>query len=190
MKGRQWLGTLNNPDTALCQDYLEKWHREGKAEYVVGQLEKGEEGTPHIQYFLWFKEPVRLAALKKRCLRSHFEPVKVNNGADDYCMKAETRLEGPWEFGVRPVKRNSKTDWERVFELAQKGRFTEIPADIKVKHYRNLQAISKDNIVVQDKDHLRGVWIWGRSGIGKSRKAREDYPNAYPKLCNKWWDGY
>ena len=26
--------------------------------------------------------------------------------------------------------------------------------------------------------------------MGKSRKARADYPEFYPKLCNKWWDGY
>lgn len=61
---------------------------------------------------------------------------------------------------------------------------------MKVQHYANLQKIKKDNLVVQDKDHLRGVWIWGKSGVGKSRKAREDYPDHYPKLCNKWWDGY
>lgn len=65
-----------------------------------------------------------------------------------------------------------------------------IPADIKVKHYGNLQKISKDHIRMVDSPDVRGVWIWGKAGIGKSRKAREDYPDFYTKNCNKWWDGY
>jgi len=66
----------------------------------------------------------------------------------------------------------------------------EIPADIKVKHYGNLQKIGKDHLLPKDSDHLRGVWLVGHSGCGKSKTAREKYPDAYPKLCNKWWDGY
>lgn len=120
----------------------------------------------------------------------HVEKVKKDNGAAEYCMKEETRIEGPYEFGIKPVQRNNKQDWDRIFEEAKNGNFDAIPADIKVKHYQNLVRIKKDHMVVKDADHLRGIWIYGKAGIGKSRKAREDYPGAYPKLCNKWWDGY
>jgi len=78
------------------------------AKYVCGQLEKGEEGTPHIQFFVNCKKPTRISALKKICNKAHFEEVKINNGAHDYCMKEETRVEGPWEFGTKPLQRNSK----------------------------------------------------------------------------------
>ncbi len=44
--------------------------------------------------------------MKKVCSHSHFEPVKYNNGADDYCNKEATRLDGPWTFGIRPARRN------------------------------------------------------------------------------------
>lgn len=71
-----WLCTLNNPGEDY-KDYLEKWHTTGKARYVIGQLEKGTEGTVHLQYFLNFQKPgVRMAALKKHCSKSHFEMVK------------------------------------------------------------------------------------------------------------------
>lgn len=80
-----------------------------------------------------------MAALKKHCSKAHFEPVKKDNGAADYCNKEETRLEGPWDFGIKPVKRNSKTDWDRVRELARKGDMDKIPSDIFIKHYGNLK---------------------------------------------------
>lgn len=55
-----------------------------------------------------------MAVLQKLIPKVHCEPVKVNNGADDYCLKEDTRVEGPWEFGEKPIKRNSKVDWDKV----------------------------------------------------------------------------
>ena len=105
-------------------------------------------------------------------------------------MKQDTRIDGPWEFGVKPLQRNSKKDWESVYLNAKQGKIEEIPADIRIRCYSQLKKIEKDHILVKDSDDVRGIWIWGESGFGKSRMARRDFPNAYPKLCNKWWDGY
>ena len=104
-----YLGTYNNPKNFEPQEYLEMWVKKASAVYVVGQLEKGAEGTVHIQFFINFKKPgMTIAGLKKHCSIAHFEQVRLNNGADAYCMKEDTRIDGPWEFGVKPVKRNSK----------------------------------------------------------------------------------
>lgn len=126
--------TLNNPEL-FTADYLEQIHKKSKATYTVGQLEKGAEGTPHIQFFMNFKTPVRPTAIKKLDNRLHIEVVKINNGADAYCMKEDTRLEGPYEYGMKPVKRNSKKDWEEVKANAINGDLDKVPADIFVKHY-------------------------------------------------------
>lgn len=53
-KARKWICTLNNPDTTTCEDYLKAWKDTAKAVYVTGQLEKGTEGTVHLQYFIAF----------------------------------------------------------------------------------------------------------------------------------------
>lgn len=56
MASTNWLGTYNNPEVDP-REFLERWHTHGKAVYVCGQLERGEEGTVHIQYFVNFKKP-------------------------------------------------------------------------------------------------------------------------------------
>lgn len=66
-----------------------------------------------------------------------------------------------------------------------------IPAEIRIKHYRTLKEIAKDNLVMQeDAPQTKGVWYQGPSGCGKSRKARTENKGAYIKMANKWWDGY
>lgn len=48
---RMCIGTLNNPEVDP-REYLEKWSMIPGVVYVTGQLEKGTEGTRHIQFFV------------------------------------------------------------------------------------------------------------------------------------------
>ena len=61
-----------------------------------------------MQFYVNTSAPARLAAMKKLCPYTHWEVVRVNKAAQQYVMKEETRVEGPWEFGERPiVKQNA-----------------------------------------------------------------------------------
>lgn len=106
-------------------------------------------------------------------------------------MKQETRVDGPWEFGVRPVQRNNKDDWEEVKKNAIEGKLDKIPGHIFVTHYSNLKSIAKDYQVLVNRTTARKcIWYYGEAGCGKTRTAVQEHPEAYMKLSNKWWDGY
>lgn len=61
-----------------------------------------------------FKDAKAIGSLKKLTSRAHWEIVRNGPATHDYVMKEETRLAGPWHFGVRPIQRNSKVDWDKV----------------------------------------------------------------------------
>jgi len=71
----------------------------------------------------------------KKC---HYEKVSKDNGASAYCLKEETRVAGPWEFGEKPLKRNDTKDWEEIKQNAVEGKLDNIPADIYIRHFSNL----------------------------------------------------
>lgn len=144
-----------------------------------------------MQYFIHFKKQKTLLQLKKLCPESHFTPVSRDNGASDYCLKQETRVAGPWEFGTKPVRRNSKADWEEVKENAKKGDFEAIPADIYIRYHSNLHKIHVENIRPTSHTRTRGIWLWGPPGTGKTHYARTNFgDDVYVKPQNKWWCGY
>ena len=190
MTARNWLCTLNNPVASDMGLYLKELHELTGAVYTAGQLEKGlKEGTPHLQFTMNFPRQVRMAHITK-VVQCHCVAIKVDNGVDTYCMKEETRVDGPWTFGQRPIK-NTKTDWKIVWDLAVANRIDEIPHQVRLAHYHKLKSIAKDHMVLPPpSNQTKGIWIYGPSGVGKSVLARSGDPFFYPKLCNKWWDGY
>lgn len=199
MTSQMFIGTYNNIDTTIAEAYLEKWHTQHKAVYVTGQIERGKEGTIHLQFFVQFakEHKKRVSAMKKLCPHAHWERVGINNGADEYCNKEDTRVEGPWTFGVKPARLNVKGDKaRRNKELIEMGAEKAVEAGIiditdyaKVKSnidlYKNCTAEHKSL------DTLDNYWIWGKPGIGKtSHVIKETNDKYYEKDKSKYWNGY
>jgi len=88
---KDWCFTINNPrskhgnresDWQLVKSWV--------FNYLVMQLEVGEEGTPHIQGFVQFPTQSRLTKLKKLHKRAHWEPRRGSAyQAAHYCKKPE-----------------------------------------------------------------------------------------------------
>lgn len=193
MQSRSWCFTLNNYTPDEVEDLKQK-----DCKYIVFGHEVGEEGTPHLQGYVHFDSNKRLSALKKFQQRAHWEPAKGSHQQNfDYCTKDGKDIH---ERGDPPQSKQSaaaaggaanKRRYEEAYESAKKGRLDEIPGDLMLRHYNTIKAIAKDNMPkLPSLDALDNHWFVGPSGTGKSRLARELYPDAYIKPCNKWWDGY
>lgn len=67
--------------------------------------------------------------------------------------------------------------------------------DLKFTEYVKVkQAVAMYNLAKANPQELDGPlineWIYGHSGAGKSRRARDENPDFFWKNHNKWWDGY
>lgn len=109
-RASNWSVTINNPtqddEEAICLARQAGWS-------VVGQLEQGENGTPHYQ--LAVKTPqVRFSAVKKRFPRAHIEVARQPAALARYVVKEETRVAAlPEQQDKYP---SLSKFWDLVFE--------------------------------------------------------------------------
>lgn len=184
---RYWFVTYNNPP----DDWRTSFEGLEDLAYWTGQLEEGKNGTPHVQALLYFSLEVsgnhfkQLPCWHKGIFKKDVPRVTA------YVTKLETRKDGPHEYGESPSLPRSRCDFKLAQSLAKEGRFQEIDPEVYVKFYGNLKKIHAESGAVRDGSEVRGVWIFGRPGDGKSHLAREIYgASLFLKSQSKWWDGF
>jgi hypothetical protein len=159
--------------------------------YIKGQLERGETGYLHWQLLIVCGRSRRLAWIRDVFGPFHFE-LSRSDAADAYVWKDDTAVAGTrFELGLKPFRRNCKTDWDQVRTSAMEGRFEDVPSSVFVGHYRNLRAIASDFAQPQAVERTVHVF-WGRTGTGKSRRAWDEAGmDAFSKdPRTKFWCGY
>jgi len=194
-RSRNYTFTLNNY-TNKDEQHIQKLHVTGKVRSIEYGREVGEKGTPHLQGFLTLHNAKTLRAVSKLLPKAHLERMKGTIAQNkEYCEK-----DGDvFTFGTHPVSNKEKGEkekerWQRINELTINGDLDtlkdEYPGEWN-RGYRRLKNIAKDYAPTPAvNDTQEHEWYHGKTGTGKSLKARTENPDAYIKLNNKWWDGY
>lgn len=185
-RSRAWAFTVNN--------YSEEDQQQVEAldtQYLVYGKEKGEEGTPHLQGYAYFKTQRTLTSLKKKLPRAHLEVAKGSAEQNRvYCTKEGEFVERgdqPYVSGKpSAVERNKRLREAPLLELVESGELALNQVPI-IKKARIILAQEGSPVETQ---YCKGVWVHGPPGTGKSHYARTTYPDLYVKAQNKWWDGY
>ena len=184
IRHRGYCVTINNytDDDIVAFDSI-------KATYKVRGFEVSSTGTPHIQGYLYFKNLLEFKTLSKWLPRAHIEPAKGSAKENrNYCIK-----EGDFkEFGDVPAQ-GKRNDLVRVIELLKEQGLSAVAEHYPipfVRFSRGLRDLALHLTKPFIPSGLRGLWIFGPPGVGKSRRVFEAFPHAYRKSQNKWFDSY
>lgn len=204
---RAFVFTLNNY-TDEDIEWLKSWFENGRVRYLVVSKEVApSSGTPHLQGYVYLKgRGTTWNSMRNNIFgggRAHIAVAKGNSQQNEQYVKKtreqdEVANEEVFEFGERPKTSKEKGEteverYERARELALNDNIEDVDADIYVRNYSTLKRIRDDAKLakfLEDVDEMDNEWLWGDSGTGKSWTARNRYPDAYLKMCNKWWQGY
>lgn len=195
-QAKSYCFTLNNysdDEVSSVEAFISSF-----CDYGIFGREVGENGTPHLQGYFILKERQRLKFLKDRCSdRAHFEKSKGTSQQNrSYCSKDGIAF----EFGRCPGRVPSKTRDQLAREFVEDvsggcgagllnfaernpGVFYFSGHNLLRNYLRSRPAVDRGGISVK--------WYYGPPGVGKSRRAHGELPDAYIKEPRtKWWTGY
>ena len=208
-KSSSYVFTVNNPteeEARIIQENLEK-----ECEYFIVGFEKGKKGTPHFQGYLVLKKGARAWSYLRNQIfsRGWWQIARGSPSANyKYCSKQGDYM----EFGSQPktieiLKKqqslevsepdSKKARWSTCLSAAESGDIAYIKTNepyFFLTHQKTVKELQLSSLKCPDSvEHAAGLFIWGSSGVGKSRLVRASFPPEMIYLKNpgtKWWCGY
>lgn len=210
---RAYSFTLHVPDEA---DYLEPNDLKTRIELlqqnpgfkylVISQEICPTTSRKHYQGYINWRQPHRWKASLKHLTETFPDlchPFQEVSGGDalqnrKYCLKLDTPTPNEvwWEFGQLP-KPGSRTDLAAIVTAVASGMpLLDIANNYPTEYLKYHGGIKSYQLLTSSKPRTGHVdptvhWLFGPTGVGKSRRVFEQYGNnAYWKMMDKWWDGY
>lgn len=163
--------------------------------YAIIGKEVGESGTPHLQGYCLFKRALQFNTIKNRYLpRCHIEVAAGSADANRaYCSKGGSFV----EYGTKPKKSNTRSELASAFcSHMGSGRsgMVQFAAEEPGTWYFSGHNLLRNYLAIQppiSRDAISVKWYYGEPGVGKSRRAHMELPDAFIKEPRtKWWSGY
>lgn len=202
-QARRWCFThhLSGQDPQVpIQEWFEDLPEEfrKRLKYAVMQYERcPSTGRLHVQGALSFKEPTRMANIKKTLSTAHLA-VMAATGTEgfDYCQKEESRVPGtePMIFGS-PGAQEERSDLHTAASIIKDGGTLRdvalLDPVVFVRAHKELAALRAVLHPPLAMDRKVGLF-WGTTATGKTRAVHDNLSNVYTvfDVKNPWFDGY
>jgi hypothetical protein len=168
---------------------------------MIAGFETGEGGLVHYQGYFELTEQTR----RNRVLLMFKRPIHVEvarGGRENNVMYCSKGGDVRYRKGLmdRKTGQERKQEWADILQDAQ----TMTPEEFQTARPREwiLRRPAIERIMIDEANKRssvwggdlksKNVWLWGATGLGKSRWANEQAAarQQLKKAVNKWWDGY
>jgi len=187
---RRWRFTLNNYEGLITQEDFDEWG----AKFLIFQEEVGAEGTPHLQGYIEMPRPVRFSHFKLP--EATFLVAEASTDANiEYCSKEDTRVGGPYRFGV-PSKQGQRTDLIELRNAIIAGKrgaalfLDDLVCGAAIKYQRGVDAMVSAFHKPVERGDIRVVFHYGPAGTGKTTCAHDPEAFYFDGNQGGFWTGY
>lgn len=187
MSSKRYVFTVNNPGS------FRPVFDPAETEYLVYQLERGSEGTEHLQGYIRLKIKSRMPKVK-RVLGSDHVHLETAKGTEvqnrEYCTKSDTRIDGPFEYGTYNAdagRQGSRSDLTAVSAMVLTGaplsQVATSHPEAFIKYSTGIERLIQ--LAAPPAPKKRDIFVhvlWGPTGTGKSHRVWTAYPDLYAVL--------